>query len=323
MGQFQLTQQTSDTFDKSGSNRSSFYKSKRFKQNVPLLIMFIPVLLFYGIFKYLPMAGLIIAFKDYNFLDGVFGSPWVGLKNFELLFQATNTVNVIRNTFVLSLLRIIVGFPAPIILAILLNEVRKAWFKSSVQTIIYIPHFFSWVIVGGIVLSIFSQETGIVNQFVKMVSGENYPFLYKPVSWIAIFIGSGIWKEAGFRTIIYLAALTGLDQSLYEAAVIDGANKWKQIWHITLPGIRPTIITLFILATGQIMEVGFDQVYVLQNSAVNHVADVISTYIYRVGLQGAQFSMTTVLGLFDSLIGLVFVLTSNWLMKKLFGEGLW
>ena len=303
-------------------DRSTRLQKRRLKRNIPLLIMFIPVFFFYAIFKYLPMGGLVIAFKDYNFADGIFGSSWAGLKNFRMLFTGTNTVNIIRNTFVLSILRIIFGFPAPIILAILLNEVRKSWFKKSIQTIIYMPHFFSWVIIGGIITNIFSQESGIINQFVKMICGQPYPFMYKPLSWITIFVGSGIWKEAGFGTIIYLAALAGIDPNLYEATAIDGANKWKQIWHITLPGIKPTIVTLFILATGRVMEVGFDQVYMLQNSVVNNIADVISTYIYRVGLQGAKFSITTAMGMFESLVGLALVLSSNWIARKS-GESLW
>jgi putative aldouronate transport system permease protein len=297
-------------------------RSRRFRQNIPLLIMFCPILLYYIVLKYLPMGGLIIAFKNYNMRLGILGSPWVGLRNFELLLMGANTLNIIRNTFWLSLLRLIFGFPAPIILALLLNEVRKTWFKKTVQTIVYLPHFFSWVIIGGIVLSIFSQETGIVNSFVKAIRGEPYPFLYKPGSWIRIFIASGVWKEAGFGTIIYLAALTSIDPSLYEAAIIDGANKWKQLTHVTLPGIKTTIITLFILATGHIMEVGFDQVFVLQNSVVNEVADVISTYIYRIGLQGARFDVTTAMGLFDSLVGLILVFTTNAIARR-FGEGLW
>jgi putative aldouronate transport system permease protein len=284
--------------------------------------MFAPVLLYYLVFKYLPMGGLVIAFKNYNMRLGILGSPWVGLRNFRLLLMGTNTLNIIRNTLWLSVLRLIVGFPAPIILALLLNEVRKGWFKKTIQTIIYLPHFFSWVIIGGIVLSIFSQERGIVNQFVKALSGEPYPFLYKNGSWITIFIASGVWKEAGFGTIIYLAALTSIDPSLYEAAIIDGANKWKQLIHITLPGIKTTIVTLFILATGRIMEVGFDQVFVLQNSVVNEVADVISTYIYRIGLQGARFDVTTAMGLFDSLVGLMLVLIANAIARR-FDEGLW
>jgi putative aldouronate transport system permease protein len=297
-------------------------RSRRFRQNIPLLIMFAPILVFYVVFKYLPMGGLVIAFKNYNMRLGILGSPWVGLRNFQLLFMGTNTLNIIRNTFVLSLLRLIFEFPAPIILAILLNEVRKTSFKKAIQTIIYMPHFFSWVIIGGIVISIFSQQNGIVNHFVQMITGEPYPFLYRPIPWIAIFIGSGIWKGAGFGTIIYLAALSSIDPSLYEAAIIDGANKWKQMIHITLPGIISTVIVLFILATGHIMEVGFDQVYMLQNSVVNNVADVISTYIYRIGLLGARYDITTALGLFDSLIGLILVVLTNTIARK-FDQGLW
>ena len=304
-------------------NRRSLQSSRRFRQNIPLLIMFIPVLVFYITFRYIPMGGLVIAFKQFNMRMGIFGSPWVGFRNFELLFMGTNTLNIIRNTFWLSVLRIAFGFPAPIILALLLNEVRKNWFKRSVQTIIYLPHFFSWVIIGGLVISIFSQERGIVNTFVKMFNdGQPYPFLYRNSSWITIFIGSGIWKGAGFGTIIYLAALTSIDPNLYEAAIIDGANKWKQLFHITIPGIKSTIIVLFVLATGSIMEVGFDQVFVLQNNVVNNVADVISTYIYRVGLQGARFDVTTAMGLFDSLVGLILVVITNTIARK-FDEGLW
>ena len=297
-------------------------RSKRFRQNIPLIIMFLPIFAFYIIFRYVPMGGLIIAFKNYNLRLGIFGSPWVGFRNFELIFMGANTLNVIRNTFWLSVLRLVAGFPAPIILALLLNEVHKGWYKKAVQTIIYLPHFFSWVIIGGIIISIFSQESGIVNQFVRRFTGEPYPFLYRHGSWITIFITSGIWKGAGFGTIIYLAALSSVDPNLYEAAIIDGANKWKQVIHITLPGIKTTIITLFVLATGSIMEVGFDQVFVLQNSVVNQVADVISTYIYRVGLQGARYDITTAMGLFDSLVGLILVVTTNAIARK-FDEGLW
>jgi putative aldouronate transport system permease protein len=284
--------------------------------------MFTPVVVYYIVFKYLPMGGLIIAFKNYNLRLGIFKSPWVGLRNFQLIFMGSSTLNIIQNTLWLSFLRLIAGFPAPIILALLLNEVHKNWYKKAIQTIIYLPHFFSWVIIGGIVISIFSQERGIVNYFIKLITGEPYPFLYKPVSWVTIFISSGIWKGAGFGTIIYLASLSSIDPNLYEAAIIDGANKWKQLIHITIPGIKTTIIILFILATGHIMEVGFEQVYVLQNPVVNNVADVISTYIYRIGLQGSRFDITTALGLFDSLVGLILVLSTNAIAKK-FDEGLW
>ncbi|QGH36941.1 ABC transporter permease subunit [Gracilibacillus salitolerans] len=302
-------------------NSIKLKRKKRFKQNIPLLLIFFPVIIFYLTFKYAPIMGNIIAFKEYNFFDGIFGSPWVGFHNFELLFTQTQTLNIIRNTLMLSVLQLVFGFPAPIILAILLNEVRKMFFKRTIQTIVYLPHFFNWVIIGGIVLTLFSMESGFINHWIERWTGEPYPFLYKPLSWIGVFISSGIWKEMGFGTIIYLAVIGMINPSLYESASIDGANKFRQIWHITLPQMRPTIIILFILATGNVMEVGFDQVYMLQNPVVSNVAEVISTYIYRVGLLGAQFSLSAAMGLFEALVGLVLVLSANWIARK-FDQGL-
>ncbi|MDF2646438.1 MAG: protein lplB [Paenibacillus sp.] len=290
--------------------------------NIPLMLLFLPGALYFIIFKYLPMGGLIIAFKQYNFFDGVMGSPWVGMKHFEAIFRQPHTLDVIRNTVVLSVMNVFVGFPFPIILAILLNEVRRSWFKRTIQTIVYLPHFFSWVIIGGFVVTLFSIDSGTINYWITNWFGESYPFLYKPASWISIYVGSGIWKEMGFSAIIYLAALTTIDPSLYESASLDGANKFQQIRHITIPGISSTIILLFILAMGRIMDVGFDHVYVLQNPMVSNVADVISTFIYRIGLKGAQFSLTTALGLFESLVGLILVLCANALARK-FDRGLW
>nr|WP_245375806.1 ABC transporter permease subunit [Paenibacillus eucommiae] len=294
----------------------------RLRKNIPLYIMFLPVILFYVIFKYAPMLGTIIAFKDYNFRDGIWHSPWAGFKYFELLFSNPQTIQVIWNTLMLGGLTIAVSFPFPILIAILLNEVRRAWFKKSVQTLIYLPHFFSWVIVGGMVLMLFSQEAGLINQWLKAISGEVYPFLYKPLSWVVIFLSSGIWKEAGFGAIIYLAALTTIDPSLYEASSIDGANKWKQIRHVTLPGISSTIVLMLILSTGSVLEVSFDQIYVLQNRIVSEVSDVISTYIFRVGLQGAQFSLTTAMGLFESVVAFILIIGANSVARR-FGQGLW
>ncbi len=297
-------------------------RRRLFRQNIPLMLMLLPIVVYFLVFRYTPMFGLMIAFKQYNFGLGVWGSPWVGFKNFEVLFSNPTTLQIIRNTFVLSLLTVFVSFPFPIITAILLNEARKMWFKRSVQTLIYLPHFFSWVIIGGIVVTIFSQQNGIVHDLFQKLTGISFPFLYHPGSWIAIFLGSGIWKEAGFAAIIYLAALSTIDPHLYEAANMDGASKWRQIWHVTLPGIRPTAILLLILAMGRVMEVGFDQIYVLQNPAVTNIADVISTYIYRVGLQGGQFSLTAAMGLFESLVGLVLVVTANQIARR-FDQQLW
>lgn len=297
-------------------------KRRKLIQNVPLLIMFIPVILFYLIFKYVPMFGLVIAFKNYNFYDGFWGNAWVGIKHFQTIFHSSQTIAVIKNTFILSVLQVFIGFPFPIWIAILLNEVRKSWFKRSIQTMLYIPHFLSWIIVGGMITTIFSMQTGAINHFITYLFGEPYPFLYKEIPWIGVFIGSGIWRDAGYSAIIYLAALTAIDISLYEAASMDGANKWKQVWHITLPGISPTIFIMLILSMGKILEVGFDHVYMLQNSSVSAISEVISTYIYKVGLQSGQYSLTAALGLFESLVGFILVLSANTVAKR-FNQNLW
>lgn len=289
---------------------------------MPLYLMFIPIVAFFIIFKYVPIGGVIIAFKKYNLMDGILHSPWVGFDNFRLLFSTPTTVQIIRNTLMLSLMSIIIGFPFPIILAILLNEVRLMWFKRLVQTLVYLPHFFSWIIVSGIIVTIFSQQNGIVSGWWESITGHTYPFLYREGSWLAIFVGSGVWKEAGFSAIIYLAALTNIDPTLYEAASIDGASKWKQIRHVTLPGLQVTIVLMLILAMGRVMEVGFDQIYMLQNSTVLGVSEVISTYIYKVGLMGSQFSLTAAIGLFESLVALILVLITNTIARR-FGNGLW
>lgn len=284
--------------------------------------MFVPIILFFIIFKYVPMFGAIIAFKKYNFADGILHSPWVGLDNFKLLFSTPTTLQIIRNTLVISLLSIFVSFPFPIMLAIMLNEVRRMWFKRIVQTLVYLPHFFSWIIVSGIVVTVFSQQNGLISGIWESVTGHTYPFLYREGSWLAIFVGSGIWKEAGFSAIIYLAALSSIDPTLYEAASMDGASRWKQIWHVTLPGLRITIVLMLILAMGRVMEVGFDQVYMLQNSTVSNISEVISTYIYKIGLMGSQFSLTAAMGLFESMVSLILVLIANAIARR-YGNGLW
>ncbi|WP_020620350.1 ABC transporter permease [Paenibacillus daejeonensis] len=298
------------------------FKSRRFQYNIPLFIMFAPIIAYFLIFKFAPMGGLVIAFKNYNFTDGIWGSAWVGLDHFHTLFTNPNMLNILRNTLVLSFLQLVLGFPFPILLALMINEIRRSWFKKTVQTAVFFPHFLNWVIVGGIVITIFSQETGIVNNIMRWLTGDSYPYLYNTGSWLAIFIGSGIWKSAGWGAIIYLAALAGVDQSLYEAAGLDGASRLRQMWHISLPSIRPVIFIILILSIGSIMEVGFDQVYMLQNSAVSQIADVISTWNYRVGITGGRFSLAAALGFFESIIGLILVLTANSIARR-FNNGLW
>ncbi|WP_425262305.1 ABC transporter permease [Paenibacillus pectinilyticus] len=298
------------------------YGKRVLKQNIPLYIMFVPVILFFLIFKYYPMTGLVIAFKKYSFIKGVWGSPWAGLDSFKMIFQSPQIRSIIWNTLKLSGLSIIIGFPIPIVLALLLNEVRKMQFKRLVQTLVYLPHFLNWVIVGGIVVTIFSQSTGTLNHVIEKLFGESYPFLYKEFSWVSIFVASGVWKEAGWNAIIYLAALTSIDQSLYEAASMDGANKWQQTTKITLPALMPTIIIMLILKIGHLMELGFDQVYVLQNNAVSEISEVISTFMYKIGIQQANFSLATAMGLFESLVGLLLVISANRIARR-FGQGLW
>ncbi|MBU5674136.1 ABC transporter permease [Paenibacillus brevis] len=292
------------------------FRGALFQKNIPLYVMFAPVIAYYLIFRYLPIGGLVIAFQNYNFFDGILHSPWVGLKNFQMLFSTDKTLLIIWNTLWLSFLNLIVGFPVPIILALLLNSVKKMWYKRLVQTLVYLPHFFSWVIVGGMVVTIFSLESGFINQWITQHYGEPYPFLYRHFSWVSIFVGAGIWKEMGFSTIIYLAALTSISPSLYEAASIDGATKWRRTWHVTLPGIRGTIILVLILSMGRILEVGFDQIYNLRNAMVSQISEVISTYIFSMGIQGGQFSLTAALGFFESVVAFIFILGANLIAKK-------
>ncbi|TBL70336.1 sugar ABC transporter permease [Paenibacillus thalictri] len=272
-------------------------------------------LLFFIIFCYVPMLGTVIAFKDYRFIDGIMGSEWVGLRNFKMIFAQPQTLEVIRNTFVISLLTVVVSFPFPIILAILLNELRIKWFKKASQTVLYLPHFFSWIIVGGIIINIFSVNRGPINFMIEAFGGEPFQFMFNHTAWMSIFLGSGIWKDTGFNAIIYLAALSSIDPTYYEAAVVDGANKWKQITKVTLPCLYPTIILTLILATGKIMEVGFDRIYVLKNPMVRDISEVVATFIYDVGIRSGDFSLTTAMGLFDSVISLVLVLLANRLAK--------
>ncbi|RAV03464.1 sugar ABC transporter permease [Paenibacillus sp. YN15] len=295
----------------------------RLKRDKSLYLMLIPVVAFYLLFKYSPMVGEIIAFKNYRFIDGIFGSDWVGLKHFRMLFQSTDFWRVLRNTLLLNVYSLAFGFPVPILLALLLNEVRVEGYKRLVQNLLYIPHFISWAVLGGILIALLSPSTGVVNLLMKNIGLEPIYFMAKSAWWPVVYTVSSIWREAGWGTILYLAAMASIDPQLYEAARIDGANKLRQIWHITLPGIRSTIAILLILRMGSMMDVGLEQTLSLQNNSVLDVADVISTYVYRVGLQNMNYSYTTALGLFQSVISLILVVSVNRIIR-LFGErGLW
>lgn len=284
--------------------------------------MFIPVIVFFVAFRYIPILGNVIAFKQYNLMQGIWGSPWVGLDNFKIIFSNPQTLQIVKNTFLLSFFGIVIGFPFPILVAVMLNEVRRMWWKKTVQTLLYLPHFFSWVIIGGIVVTLFGSQAGVVNALLEQWTGEKYPFLYQAGSWLTIFFGSNVWKEAGFGAIIYLAAMSSIDPHLYEAASMDGASKLRQIWHVTLPGIVPTATIMLILAMGRVMDVGFDPIYNLQNAVVSDVSNVISTYIYTIGIQNGLYSLTTSMGLFESVIGLILVVGANRIARK-FNQSLW
>ncbi|WNR46997.1 ABC transporter permease subunit [Paenibacillus roseipurpureus] len=288
-----------------------------------LYVLASPGLLFFLIFKYVPMWGLLLAFKDYSPYMGFWESKWVGFKYFEELFRNTDFPLLFRNTFAISLMNIFLFFPLPIILALLLNEVKKQVFKRVVQTLIYLPHFISWVVIVGICYLLFSQGDGVVNKLLVEAGYSKINFLSNPDTFWFMLTTQSIWKEAGWGTIIFLAALSGINPELYESAQIDGANRWKQAVHITLPGIRSIIVILLILRMGSILEVGFEHIYLMTSSPVSHVADVFDTYAYRSGVQNGRFSFATAVGIFKSMIGLVLVVLANKLSKRFGEEGIY
>jgi putative aldouronate transport system permease protein len=288
-----------------------------------LYLLMVPGILFFIIYKYVPMWGIVIAFQDYSIFTGVLESKWVGFKHFERMFEAEEFYRIFKNTLLISLYKLFWGFPAPIIVALMLNEIRNMMYKRTIQTVIYMPHFLSWVIVGGIMMNLLGPSTGIVNSFVEFLGFEPIYFLADNSWFRSVLVASDLWKSVGWGTILYLAALAGIDPQLYEAATVDGANKWQQTWHITLPSLLPTIVILLILQMGNILEVGFEQVFILLNPLVYNVGDVFETYVYRVGVTQGQFSYTTAVGLFKSVIALILVVAANKFAKKLGQNGLW
>ncbi len=281
-------------------------------------------LLFVVVFKFLPLLGLSIAFMDYNPILGFSGSEFVGLDVFKEMFTSSEFYTALRNTIILNLLDLICGFPMPIILAVLLNEITCTWYKKLTQTLLYLPHFLSWVIISAIAYQLFSPSTGIVNIIIGSLQGldsaAGIPFLTEKWHWAVMYILLAVWQSMGWGTIIYLAAITGINSDLYEAADIDGAGRWGKIWHVTLPGIKPTIVVMLIMALGRLMGSNFERVQALSNTNVTDFSEVIATYVYRVGLGSNKFNISTAVGLFQSIVGLVLVLLSDRVAKAL-GEG--
>ncbi len=280
------------------------------------LLLLLPALVIFVLFRYIPMAGIVIAFKKYTIAGGLFGSPWVGFTYFERLFDSEKFYQVLWNSIRISFLKIAIGFPGPIIFALLLNEVRQVAWKKSFQTISYLPHFVSWVVVGGIVRDVLSVH-GVVNGMIGFFGAEPRLFLQEMHSFLPIVITSMIWKNIGWGSIIYLAAITSIDPDLYEAAEIDGAGRVRRMWHITLPSITHVIIILFLLRIGNILEAGFDQIFNLYNPLVYDVADIIDTYVYREGISGFQYSLTAAASLFQNVVGLMLLLLVNVVTRRM------
>ena len=296
---------------------------KQIKKNYDLYIYLIPIVIYFIIFDFIPMGGLVVAFKNYNIFSGIFDSPWVGLKNFELMLSLPAFWLWVRNTIMLNVLNLIFGFPAPIILALLLNEIRIKWFKRVSQSLLYLPHFLSWVILGGMIYQVLSPKYGIVNEILRKLGMQEIYFMMSEQWWVAVFIGSGIWQGAGWGRILYLAALTAIDPSLYEAAKIDGAGRWKQMKHITLPGIMPTVAVLLIFAIGGMVSMGFEHPYALLNPLVNSVGTVIAVGVYELGIVQGSFAVTTAIGMVQSIISMLLILGANFIVRRLGHEGLW
>lgn len=296
---------------------------KQYKKCKYLFLMFIPVILYFVIFCYVPMYGVIISFQDYYPRLGITGSEWVGFKHFEKLFTGRYFFPVLRNTLIISIGKLLFGYPAPIILCLLLNEVRSLKFKKVVQTISYLPHFISWVVLASIVQTILSPSSGVVNYIIQLLGGEPIFFMGSSDWFRKVIVGSSIWRDTGWQTVVFMAAILSIDPQLYEAADLDGAGRFQKMIYVTLPCIAPTIIIMFIMATGNVIQDDFDQIYNMLNAKVMDVGDVIGTYTYRMGIEKMNFSYATAVGLFKNVVSLILVTFTNAFSRKLSGSSLW
>ncbi len=310
-------------YKRNTKNNSASINIKRIKQNWELYLLILPVLLYFIIFHYWPMYGVQIAFKDFMASKGISGSQWVGFKHFERFFKSYYFGRLIRNTLGINLYQLAVAFPIPIILALMMNEVKNNKFKRTVQTVTYAPHFISTVVLVGMVVSFLSPSTGIINMFIKALGFQPISFMTEPKWFKTIYVFSGIWQNMGWNSIIYMAALAGIAPELHEAAIVDGASRTQRIWHINIPGILPTIIIMFIMETGKIMNVGFEKAFLMQNDLNISSSDVISTYVYRSGILGAQYSFSTAVGLFNSVINFIMLILVNSISRRLSETSLW
>ena len=293
------------------------------KREWQLYAMLLPTVIWMIVFLYKPMYGLQIAFKDYSVFRGIAASPWIGFEHFDTLFNNDQFLRALKNTIIMSAYGLLFGFPVPIFLALMFNEVLHQKFKKTAQTIVYLPHFISSVIIAGIVITAFSPSAGIVNTALGWLGLEPIYFLTKPEWFRPIFIGTGIWQEAGFQSIVYLAAIAGVSPTLYESAVVDGASRWQMMWKITIPSIMPTIIIMLIIRIGNILEISFEMIILLYQPATFETADVVNTFIYRQGLQGGQYDFAAAAGLFNAVVAFILVMTANTISKRYSRTSLW
>lgn len=293
------------------------------RQYYVLYLFLILPIAYFIIFKYVPMYGVLIAFKDYNMFDGIWRSPWNNFATFKEIFGMKEFYRAVRNTLLLNSLDLIVDFPAPIILAIILSELKNQSYKKVSQTILYLPHFLSWIVIGGLAIQLLSTQSGLVNILLEKLGIGPINFLTEKIPWLITYTIFGVWQSAGWNAIIYLAAIAGINPELYEAEIVDGAGRLRRIWHITLPCIKSTIIVLLILNVGRITQIGFDRPYAMGNYLVTDVSDVISTFVYRVGLCSGRFSTATAVGFFQSVVGMVFLLAANYIADKVGEQGIW
>lgn len=303
------------------SLRKPGFSWPKLKRDIPLYTMLLLPMIYIIIFKYAPMAGATVAFKKYNIFEGIRESPWIGFAHFKEAFQATEFRTALVNTLILNLGGMVINFPFPIVLAILLNEMTHEKLKKITQTVLYLPHFLSMVIIAGIVYEVFGAK-GVINNIMRAFGADAINFMGNSASWRAIYWGSGVWSGAGYGMIVYLAAMAGINTELYDSAYIDGAGRWKRIWHVTLPQIKGTIVTMLIMNVGKMLSISFERPYLLGNVLVKDASSVISTYVYSVGLQAGRYDFATAIGLFQSVVSLVMVLTANRIAKKLGEEGI-
>ncbi len=299
------------------------HKKNYFLRHWQLYAMFVPAAVLLLIFNYVPMYGTVLAFKEFSPRAGILGSKWIGLENFKTLFSNSYFFTVLGNTLKISLLKFIAGFPVPLILALMMNEVRSSKFKRTIQTVSYLPYFISWVVVAGILINLCSIEGGMINRMIEFFGGSAINFFGNGKAFVGLLVVSDIWKGAGWGTIIYFAALSGIDPAIYEASMIDGANRWQRIRYIIMPALVPAISINLILTCQSFMSAGFDQIFNLYNRTVYQNADIIDTYIYRIGITDGKYEMSTALGLFNSVITITLILITNKLIKKMGGRALW